>query len=411
MNLLLVNHYRRFKNWRWGRSFALSRELVRLGHSVALCIIADREKLRLRSYEHAGVQIFEFPDLTFGRLRSGWDPWCTLRRIRTFKSFGPAFDLIHCFETRPASIYPVLAYRKRYPVPLVIDWNDWWGRGGLISENRPVWYSRTLGHIETYYEEAFRHHGNVHTVVSDALRQRLFGLGVARESVFLIPNGSDTDYFKPRDQSRARHALGIADGIPVLCFTGFDVLGDLSLVLSAFKIICRHHPDAKLLLTGRKTKQTRRFSETNKLTENILQLGYVDENSLLNVIASSDICLMPFRNRISNIGRHPGKVSEYLSMGKPVVSNPVGEIGRMFSSNGIGVLSDETPEAFSGTVLELLKNPDQRAQIGRAARLYAESILSWKVIVDRQLKKVYEYVSGKWGKGEAFSSAHQVPAF
>ena len=107
MNILYVNHYRRFKNWRWGRSYALSRELVKRGHSVTLCLIADHEKIRVRSYKEEGIRIYEFPDLLYGRLRSGWDPWCLIRRILTFRSFGPAFDLIHCFETRPATIYKI----------------------------------------------------------------------------------------------------------------------------------------------------------------------------------------------------------------------------------------------------------------------------------------------------------------
>jgi len=130
MNILIINHYRRFKNWRWGRMYSIPCELAKRGHKVTLFVVADTEKMKVKEYEENGFIIIEFPDLLMGSLRSGWDLWCIYNRKKYLRSVEEKFHIIHLFETRPATIYPALSYRKKNPVPFVIDWNDWWGRGG-----------------------------------------------------------------------------------------------------------------------------------------------------------------------------------------------------------------------------------------------------------------------------------------
>ena len=136
LNILMVTHHRRFKSR--PRSHAMAKHLVQRGHKVTLIVIADQRKFGVVNSEWDGVQVIETPDLLWGQLRSGWDPWDLLNRILYLSHNHEHFDLIHCFETRPATIYPALLYSRRHDIPLVTDWNDWWGRGGLIDEVRPA---------------------------------------------------------------------------------------------------------------------------------------------------------------------------------------------------------------------------------------------------------------------------------
>src|SRR5439155_27006393 len=92
-------------------------------------------------------------------------------------------------ESRPATIHPVLGSLRRRPVPLVMDWIDWWAGGGLITEQRPWWYRKIFGGIETWYEEHFRTRADATTVISHGLRDRAVKVGVHAESIFWIPNG------------------------------------------------------------------------------------------------------------------------------------------------------------------------------------------------------------------------------
>lgn len=374
---------------------------MKAGHSATLFLVADKERVAVKSYMQDGIFIVEFPDLLVGRLRSGWDPWCTLRRKQFMNSMDEEFDLIHAFETRPATIYPVLSYLRSHKMPLVIDWNDWWGRGGLIKENRPGWYQMLFEPLETHYEENFRHFGDGHTVVSEALQDRLETLGIT-ENVALVPNGCDPDYFSPRNQPEARSRMGLDANIPILCFTGYDVLSDLDLVLDAFKIVTEHVGNSKLILTGRKTSLADRFAKANDLENNIIQTGYLSEDSLRDVVAGSDVCLMPFRKKVSNLGRFPGKLSEYLSMGKPVVSNPVGEVGKVLCCSGGGMLAEENPEDFSDKILSLLGDKERCIEMGKAARRYAIAELSWEKVAG-SLLEFYGRVANSFHNGASFN--------
>ncbi len=105
----MVSHHRRFKaTW---RTVQIARELVLRGHRVTVICIADTRHVGLVEYVEEGVVMVESPDLLFGKLRSGWDPWTTLRRMQYLKNRD--YDLVHAFETRPATIYPILNLMKR----------------------------------------------------------------------------------------------------------------------------------------------------------------------------------------------------------------------------------------------------------------------------------------------------------
>jgi hypothetical protein len=71
-----------------------------------------------------GVRVVDSPDLTWGRLRSGWDPICALRPLSWLLRNSETYDLVHLFETRPATILPGLAMRWRSRTTVVIDWTD-----------------------------------------------------------------------------------------------------------------------------------------------------------------------------------------------------------------------------------------------------------------------------------------------
>ena len=152
MKILLIAHHRL---WRAQyRSRAIAERLAERGHKVTLIVTANNERFRFRCYQVNDVEIVESPDLTVGRLRSGWDPVCAVRRIAWLKANADDFDLVHLFETRPATIFPGLWLRHRINAPIVIDWIDWWGRGGIIKINRPLLYRLLLGWVETFFEES-----------------------------------------------------------------------------------------------------------------------------------------------------------------------------------------------------------------------------------------------------------------
>src|SRR6476660_2672966 len=81
------------------RAYEFGRHLAADGHSVSLLATAPRGRLRVAAHTVDGVEVVESPDLLSGSLRSGWDPFNTMTRIRWIA--GLRIDVVHAFETRP----------------------------------------------------------------------------------------------------------------------------------------------------------------------------------------------------------------------------------------------------------------------------------------------------------------------
>jgi glycosyltransferase involved in cell wall biosynthesis len=385
MNLLFLSHHRRFKTV--ARPGPLARGLARRGHAVTLVCIADTERTRFRECEDAGVRIVEAPDLLWGRLRSGWDPLSALRRKAWLR--GGKFDLVQAFEARPAVIYPALAACRAWGAPLVMDWVDWWGRGGLITELRPRWYQSLFGGLETYYEEHFRTRADRTTVISHALAERSAGLGVPAETIHWIPGGVDADLFAPRDGAPARARWGLAPDDIVAVFTAMDVTNDADFLLASIARARETDRRIKLLMAGHRTAALDALAAKHNLGDGFRHVGLVAHRDLPEFLSVGDIGLQPFTNRISNVGRWPNKVGDFMAMGLPTVTNPVGEMKLLLEREKVGILAEENVDAFANALLRLAENPALRKDMGARARALAIAEFDWSHIVEK-FERVYE---------------------
>jgi|SRR5678815_4501951 glycosyltransferase involved in cell wall biosynthesis len=379
MKILFLTHHRRFKTFL--RSGAMARELVKRGHEVTLICISDQARFVRKESLVDGVRYVETPDLLPAKLRSGWDPWNAFRRWLYLGN--KRYDLVHAFETRPASIYPLLAHLRHNPTPLVIDWIDWWGRGGLISELRPRWYQTLFGGLETYFEEHFRGLADSTTVISRALAERARKLGVKEGTTYWIPDGASTDRFHPINKLRHRAAYSLAEDHFVLGFSALDVTFDGDLVLEALKRITLAHPKTVLITTGQYSPSLQKRASALGVENHFRQLGMLPYDTLPKALSCVDAFVLPFRNKVSNVGRWPHKIGDYMSLGRPTVTNPVGELKLLFEKHRIGLLADETADDMAAKILELLHNPQLREELGAAARDVAVKQFSWELIVDK----------------------------
>jgi glycosyltransferase involved in cell wall biosynthesis len=366
----------------------MAKHLVQRGHKVSLIVIADHRKVGIVESEWDGVHMIETPDLLWGRLRSGWDLWDLLHRmIYLGRDKGP-YDLVHCFETRPVTIYPALLYCRRYKLPLVTDWNDWWGRGGLVNENRPRWYRFLFGGVETYYEEAFRKRGAGVTVISSALKERAIGLGVPAERICHIPGGTFPDFFQPRRKAVCRERMGLPSSAFIVGFSSLDSHFDLDIVLQSLSIVAERYPAVKLIITGRPAKSVIDLAKSYGVERNIHLTGWLPYEELPWVLGCADMFVLPFPNKIYNLGRWPNKLCDYMSLGRPTISNPVGDIKTLFESHEIGLLAEWDPMEFAGKIITLIENPEIADKLGENARNLSVTVYDWKVLI-RRLEEFY----------------------
>ncbi|MBX3736809.1 MAG: glycosyltransferase [Candidatus Didemnitutus sp.] len=373
--VLLHSHHRTFKvRYPW-RTEGIAQALAAAGSEVTILCTADTARWRRRESAHDGVRFVEVPDLLRGRQRSGWDLWSAWHRHTWLRR--QHFDLIHCLDTRPAVIHPTLAHLRRAPSPLVIDWADWWGRGGLIEENRPAWYRFAFERLETHYEERYRRHADATTVIARGLAERAVGLGVPRDSIFWLPNGCAPQRIPVVPPATHRAEFGLPADAFVVGFNAADVTIGFSLVLAAFAQAAAALPQAHLLLTGNLPTDARALLARTPHADRVHALGFVATDAYTCALTCADVFLLPFTDRPANRGRWPGRINDYLSTGRPIVTQPFGEMETLLREEPIGLLADDTPSAVAAALTTLACDPLRRAALGRHARHLAETRLSW----------------------------------
>lgn len=375
--LLFLNH-----NVAWHgsffRAFHWGRHLVRRGHQVTILTISENNRQRFETQERFGVHLVKTPDLFTGRLRSGWDLWDTLNRM--IYLWPQQYDLVHSIDSRPVCILPALMLKKLRKTKLVIDWLDWWGRGGTIAERSNSLAERLFAPVETYFEEAFRHLADGSVVITSALKNRALALGVRAEHLVQIPFGADVENLQPLDKITARQRLGLPPDQPLLGYVGNILLSDRALMLEAFKIINRKDDQVRLLLIGNCTMTLSDFGP--EVQDRVIVTGSISYKDLQDYVAACDIMWLPLKDTIANRGRWPSKICDYLAAGRPVATTAVGDLKNLFSQEEIGILSGDSPVALAESTLQLLARPDLE-ELGRNARRVAERELAWDILTDK----------------------------
>lgn len=389
MRLLFLNHN---VAWRAGffRAFHWGRYLVRKGHQVTILTISENNRKGFETQEHDGVYLVKTPDLLTGRLRSGWDPWDTINRL--IYLWPQQYDLVHSVDSRPVCILPALMLKKIWKTKLVIDWLDWWGRGGTIMERSNSLAEHFFAPVETFFEERFRHLADGSVVISSALKNRALALGVGAEHLVQIPFGADVERMQPRDKNVARQRLGLPpDQKPILGYVGNILLSDRALMLEAFKLINRKDAQVRLLLIG--NCPVTRSDFVPEVQDRVIVTGSISYEMLQDYVAACDVMWLPLKDTIANRGRWPSKIGDYLAAGRPVAACAVGDLKDLFSRELIGVLSRDDPRDLAEATLSLLARPDL-GKLGQNARRVAERELAWEILTDR-LESFYFRILGQ----------------
>ena len=366
------------------RAFQLGQHLSRRGNNVTLMATSRYQKVGIKEQTHRGITLIDTPDLFSGSLRSGWDPWNTLNRINWIHR--RKFDLVHAFESRPTVLFPALYLAYSQHTPLVMDWADWFGRGGSVEE-RPNPIVRTiLRPVETFFEERFRTRANGTTVICSALWEKALALGVPEDKLLMLPNGSDTERLQNISKDDARERVHLPKDAFILGYIGSIFPRDAHFMTRAFDLVCEQIPNALLLSIGR---QKMNLKEISDHPGSIHQSGYIDSQYLNDYMASCDVFWLPLSDTKANQGRFPLKINDYMAVGRPIIATAVGDIPSIYENVQIGLLSPAEEEEFANQTISLYKDQHMQEYMGKHARLLAETRYNWNILAQK-LEKFYQ---------------------
>jgi glycosyltransferase involved in cell wall biosynthesis len=166
-----------------------------------------------------------------------------------------------------------------------------------------------------------------------------------------------------------------------LGFSSLDSHLDLDIVLQALSIVAKRYPETKLVITGKPAKSVIRLAETYGVAANIHMTGFLQEEELPWYLGCADLFVLPFADKVYNVGRWPNKICDYMSLGRPTISNPVGDIKTLFENHEIGLLSSWDPVNFAEKIIYLIEYPEIADKFGDNARNLAVSVYDWKLLI------------------------------
>jgi glycosyltransferase involved in cell wall biosynthesis len=373
----MLNHNVAWEGGTFFRAYHFAQNLTRRGHQVTLLTISPHLRYGFHVENNNGICIVETPDLLWGRARSGWDLWGTLNRLLYIAQHS--YDLVHAFDSRPEVILPALFCRKRNKSPLVLDWADWWGRGGTTNERDGSLTNLLIAPIETFFEEAFRTSADGNTVISTALYRRAMTLNVRPATLLHLMQGCDTEKIQRLEHAKAKELLGLPSSGPLIGHLGVLQPRDAKFLFSFFEQLKQTEPTACLIIIGRHRCNLEKYKRENK---GWFETGPLNHEKKVLYLAASDILLLPLADTLANRARWPSRVNDYLAAGRPVVATAVGDVADMLQAEGAGIVTSPHAEDFLDGVLTLVRSNDLRRSLGDKSRALAETKLSWSHITD-----------------------------
>jgi glycosyltransferase involved in cell wall biosynthesis len=213
-------------------------------------------------------------------------------------------------------------------------------------------------------------------VVSEVDKELLLKMRV-KSSLFVVPNGTDTNFFRPNSGKVVENT--------VLWIGHMDVHTNKDAVLyfwrDIYPILRRKYPKVKMTFVG--TAPPKEIAAASKLDGHVRVTGFVDD--IRPYIDEAAVMVVPLR-----IGSGTRlKILDAMAMGEAIVSTSVGCEG-INVNDGKDILIADNPEDFANKTIELLKNPDMRINLEKNALDLAKTY-DWDLIRKKQ-EAVYQDV-------------------
>jgi glycosyltransferase involved in cell wall biosynthesis len=224
-------------------------------------------------------------------------------------------------------------------------------------------------------------------------------LAAGTKQVHWLPAGSNIALETRRVRGAARRELGLRD-VPLLVYFGqLDFTRGIEDLFGALAGLRRGGRDVRLLmLGGADSARHDRYSalaEELGLGESVIWTHYVGEQEAAELLASADICVLPYRRR--SLGR--SAVAAALQLGVPTIlaGTPEG-IEPLTPGHHVELVRPGAPMELGAAIARLLDDPERRAELGAGAR-EAARLFAWPRIAEAALGIYRDVLSRRGGTG------------
>jgi len=195
-------------------------------------------------------------------------------------------------------------------------------------------------------------------------------------NILYIPTFVDSSFFRvdPEGRQKYRDTLGIIPSTILIGYAGsLAPFEGLNFLLEAYKNILNKHSNARLVFVGKKLLETDSdipaLAGALGIGENVRLVSPVSREQYPKLLSAFDILCVPRTDCEMSRAANPIKVTEYMSMGIPVVCSAIGEMALIIRDGENGFLAKPNDASDLADKLDyVITNLEVAKQAGIKAR-------------------------------------------
>lgn len=367
------------------RAHPLAAELVRLGHEVTIFLPPyDNLDDCGREWQHEGVFIRNVGSERDGNVR-GWSRLPLYARmlaqlIREVRRYRP--EVIHVFKPKGFAGAAATYFLLRGSTPVILDCDDWEGWGGWNEIKNYPWVVKE--YID-WQERWLIRRARAITVASKALEARAIESRRRDASVFYIPNcGASNHARELQEMVRAlspadvRREFGFDDN-PVVLYSGhYEDRESVDFFSRAAAQVVAEHGACVAFVGKDPPESTIRQYFSGSAAERVRFFPQLPYERFLRLVRACDVAAFPYPNDAVHRAKCSARITDYMAMGKAVLTSAVGQNLEYIVDGESGSLAAPGDEHdFAARLERLLSQPELRAVLGANARDRLRRKFAW----------------------------------
>ena len=291
------------------------------------------------------------------------------------------FDVVHACNP-PDLFFLIGVFYKLFGKKFVFDHHDANPELYVAKFGRKDFFYRLMLALEDW---TFRY-ADVSLATNESYRKIAIGRGGMQPGrVFVVRSGPSLERLKivpPQDglKKGRKHLVGYVgvmgkqEGIDLLLQSVKHVVHDLKRTDIHFGLVGG----------GTSLEEMRSLAISYVIDDYVTFTGRVPDADLLAMLNTADVCVNPdVANDMNDISTM-NKIMEYMALGKPIVQFDLTE-GRFSAQRASCYARRNDPVDFARKIVELIDNPQKRAEMGAFGRNRVEHELEWRYEVPKLL--------------------------
>lgn len=356
-----------------------ARTLAKAGYDVTLIAVHDRDEVK------DGVRIRGLPRVPRSRRPLLW-------RAIARMAVETNADIFHIHDPELLMVTPWL--RRKTGRPTIYDIHEANSDFIAVKDYLPALIRRPLAGIFRRLEPLLAK-GEIGLIFADdAIAADFVRFDGPKVTLFNFPGGDLIAAGATAIARRDRRE-------PVVLYLGgLEPNRGARLMIAAFHEVLTRMPEARLLIVGHfmppdLEAEVQADAAARGITHAVTITGRVSFEQIGRYLQRASVGWVSWQAVPKNQKNIPTKLFEYMAFGLPVVTSDLPST-RPFVEQGInGLLVDAAdPSAHAAALLQLLRNPDDAAAMGRAGRQLVETRYNWDAMAPKLLS-LYDEVIGR----------------